>query len=257
MKKILIIPDRENLQKSLDLANEYNLGFEYNDFFNPDVLDSDECINNIVSEYKKNQLPDFATMHGAFLDVLPFSADEKIREVSMLRINQSLCVARKIGAKSVVFHLNYNPFLKIGNYVNDFVEKNIAIWKRILKENPDVNIYIENMFEQNSDVIKSIADALCGCANFGVCLDWSHAVLSNTPPEIWAEQLKDYVKHIHINDNELESDSHLAWGDGKIDRNLFYKCYDEFLSNATVLLETTGVNQQRKSMEQLKKDGII
>ena len=33
MKKLLVIPDRNNLDESIKLAGEYDLGFEYNDYF--------------------------------------------------------------------------------------------------------------------------------------------------------------------------------------------------------------------------------
>lgn len=66
MKKILIIPDRIQLEQYLELAKEYNLGFEYNDFFMPDILDSKDKLNDIVEGYKKYDLPQFSTMHGDF-----------------------------------------------------------------------------------------------------------------------------------------------------------------------------------------------
>lgn len=257
MKKILVIPDIENIEKSLSLANEYNLGFEYNDFFTSDVLDDELKKNEIIKKYKSQKLPEYTTNHGAFIDVLPFSADVKIKEVACNRIKQSIDVSRKIGATSVVFHLNYNPLLKVESYVDDFVEKSVDIWQQILKENSDINIYIENMFEQSPDVIKAIAKGLCENKNFGICLDWAHATLSKTSPELWAEELRDYVKHIHINDNNLDFDSHLAWGDGKLNRNLFYNCYNEYFGDATVLIETTDIDNQRKSLIQLGKDNFI
>ncbi|MBR3789560.1 MAG: sugar phosphate isomerase/epimerase [Clostridia bacterium] len=257
MKKILVIPDIENIEKSLSLANEYNLGFEYNDFFTSDVLDDELKKKEIIKKYKSQKLPDYTTNHGAFIDVLPFSADKKIKEVAYIRIKQSIDVSKGIGAKAVVFHLNYNPLLKVESYVNDFVKKNVDIWQRILNENPGISIYIENMFEQNPIVLKSVAKDLCKNDNFGICLDWAHATLSGVSPELWAEELKDYVKHIHINDNDLNSDGHLPWGGGNLDRNLFYSCYDRFLSDSTILIETTNIDEQLKSLRQLEKDGFI
>ena len=39
MQNFLIIPKINNLDESLKLAEEYGFGFEYNDFFIPDILD--------------------------------------------------------------------------------------------------------------------------------------------------------------------------------------------------------------------------
>ena len=113
------------------------------------------------------------------------------------------------------------------------------------------------MFEQDPYIIKKVAKALSEYDNFGLCLDWSHAVLSKTNPQIWAEELKEYVKHIHLNDNDLKVDTHLAWGSGEINRSQFYNCYDKYLSDATILIETVDIPAQRASLRQLEEDGFI
>ena len=38
MNKILIIPDVTNLSEYEKLASKYNLGYEYNDFYKPDIF---------------------------------------------------------------------------------------------------------------------------------------------------------------------------------------------------------------------------
>jgi endonuclease IV len=257
MKKLLVIPDFKNIDDSIRLARGYDAGFEYNDFNFAKSLDDEAFCEKTVNEYKSYKLPDYTTNHGAFIDVLPYSTDKKIKEISIHRINQSIKITRKIGAKSVVFHLNYNPYLNHELYVKIFPKLNIDVWRPIIEENPDINIYIENMFEQDPYIIKKVAKALSEYDNFGLCLDWSHAVLSKTNPQIWAEELKEYVKHIHLNDNDLKVDTHLAWGSGQINRNQFYNCYDRYLSDATILIETVDIPDQRASLRQLEEDGFI
>ena len=257
MKKLLVIPDFKNIDDSIRLARGYDAGFEYNDFNFAKYLDDEAFCEKTVNEYKSYKLPDYTTNHGAFIDVLPYSTDKKIKEISIHRINQSIEITRKIGAKSVVFHLNYNPYLNHELYVKIFPKLNIDVWRPIIEENPDINIYIENMFEQDPYIIKKVAKALSEYDNFGLCLDWGHAVLSKTNPQIWAEELKEYVKHIHLNDNDLKVDTHLAWGSGQINRNQFYNCYNRYLSDATILIETVDIPDQRASLRQLEEDGFI
>ena len=257
MKKLLVIPDFKNIDDSIRLARGYDAGFEYNDFNFAKYLDDEAFCEKTVNEYKSYKLPDYTTNHGAFIDVLPYSTDKKIKEISIHRINQSIKITRKIGAKSVVFHLNYNPYLNHELYVKIFPKLNIDVWRPIIEENPDINIYIENMFEQDPYIIKKVAKALSEYDNFGLCLDWGHAVLSKTNPQIWAEELKEYVKHIHLNDNDLRVDTHLAWGSGQINRNQFYNCYNRYLSDATILIETVDIPDQRASLRQLEEDGFI
>lgn len=257
MKQILIIPDFNNIEETLKLSREYNLGFEYNDFFNPDVLDDVDRMDNICKNYQQISLPAYTTLHGAFFDVIPFSLDKRIRDISLMRINQSLDVARRLGAKAVVFHTNYNPFLNSTAYVNSFIKENIRIWDEILKANPDINIYLENMFDTTPDIMEEMAESLICNPNFGICLDYAHAALSKVAPEKWARALGKYVKHVHLNDNDLISDLHLSWGDGVIDRQKFYEAYSTYMDSASVLVETSSLENKIKSLETLSREGFL
>lgn len=257
MKKLLIVPERDKLQECLDLAKGYGLGFEYNDFYDPDLLDNGHALFDIIDEYRKAELPEYCTLHGAFLDVVPFSADKKIQKMSNLRIEESLGVARRIGAETVIFHTNYNPFLSSEGYVEKWIDANELYWKRILEENKKINIYLENMFDLSPDILVRLAERLSKYENFGVCLDWAHATLSKVDPVVWAEKLGKYIKHIHLNDNDLEKDLHLAWGDGKIDRAAFYEAYNKYLQGATVLIETSSMENKIRSLDVLKKEGFL
>lgn len=257
MKRILIIPDRMEMQETMELAKEYSLGFEYNDFFSPTVLDDKSELRKICETYQKHQLPDFCTMHGAFFDVIPCSPDVKIREISTLRIEQSIMAAQKVGVSAVVFHTNYNPFLNSRDYIENWIKQNVSFWGSILRKHSDMNIYLENMFDFSPDVLEKLSEQLCEFNNYGVCLDYAHATLSKIHPKVWAERLGKYVKHIHINDNDLVSDLHLAWGDGKIDRQVFYDCYENYLQGASVLIETSSLKNKRQSLEVLRTEGFL
>lgn len=254
--KTLIIPDRSNLSESLRLASEYDTGFEYNDFFLPNVLENGET-EKIAEEYKAYALPEYCTLHGAFFDVIPFSPDKGIREISDLRIRQSIEAAKNINAKAVIFHTNYNPFLNSPAYLEGWFNENRKYWSGILSAYPDMNIFLENMFDTTPDVLKELAGRLCKFDNFGVCFDYAHAALTKVPLADWSEALSIYVRHIHINDNDLVSDLHLAVGEGKIDWDEFYRLYGKFFRDTPVLVETSSQERQRASLERLKSDGFL
>ena len=257
MKRVLIIPDIKNPQEALSLAEQYDMGFEYNDFFDPVVLDDAQKLDDILETYAQLQLPRYCTLHGAFLDVIPFSRDRRIREVSAYRIGQSIEIARKIGAPAVVFHTNYNPFLNTSAYIQEWIDSNAMFWGEVLQQNPDINIYLENMFDRSPNMLKALSERLCSYENYGVCLDYSHAVISETVPEVWVRSLGRFVKHVHINDNDLVSDLHLAWGDGKVDRQQFYRLYEEYMQDATVLIETSTAKNRLRSVELLASEGFL
>lgn len=256
--KFLIIPKLDELQKSLELVQEYGFGFEYNDFFIPDVMDDEKLTDGIIGSYKSHKLPEYCTMHGAFFDVLVFSSDKKIRKISEERIVTSLDIARKIGARGVVFHTNHNPDLTSEVYAEGWLDSNESFWRRVLPKYPDLEIYMENMFDRTPDMLCGIAKRLSDMPNFGVCFDYAHAAVYGSDIDGWVEAVSPYVRHIHINDNDLENDLHLAVGDGKIDWGHFKACFEEKLSSAkTVLIETSSIENQRRSAEFLMKLGII
>ena len=257
MERVLIIPNIHNIDKSLELAKKYNLGFEYNDFFEPDVLDDEKKVDELVNAYKQYELPTMSTLHGAFYDVIPFSKDKKIKDISVQRIKQSIDVARKLGVTAVIFHTNYNPFLNTNQYKMMWLEENEKFWSEILESNKDLNIYLENMFDTSPELLKSLSEKLTCYENYGVCLDYGHAAISQVEPKEWISDLGKYVKHIHINDNDLISDLHLSWGEGKVDRNIFYDGYRKYMSEVTVLIENSTLEKQLKSIEKLYEEGFM
>lgn len=258
MRRFLIIPQLDKLDESLRLAEEYGFGFEYNDFFSPEVLDDERLKDELISRYKGHELPDYCTMHGDFFDVLIFSGDSKIRGISELRIRQSLDTARLLGVKGAVFHTNHNPALTADSYINGWQSANESFWRRILPEYRDLQIYMENMFDDSPDMLAELARRLSGEENFGVCFDYAHAVIYGSDIRGWTRSLSPYVRHIHINDNDLKNDLHLAVGGGKIDWNEFKARLDSELSGASsVLIETSSIEDQRRSAEFLSTLGII
>ncbi len=252
IERLLIVPDREQIDKSIELVKQYGCSFEYNDFYLPSVLDDVRQTDEIVSNYLGlEELPAGCTMHGAFLDVTPFSDDPRIVEVSDLRIEQSLRIARKIGVKAVVFHTNFVPNFMVDYYCANWVERNELYWKEKLEKYSDINIFIENMFDMSYELLEKLAQRLCTYSNFGVCFDYAHAHAfgDETQIEAWVKALSPYIKHVHINDNDFVADLHLALGEGKIDWQRFKEYYETYFPQASVLVEVKNLAAAEKSLE--------
>lgn len=259
MKQLMIIPIAQNLTESVCLAKEYHLGFEYNDFFSPKVLDDVMSVQKLVEQYQSCQrygVPIFCTLHGAFYDVNVVSADEQIQKISALRVEQSLEVARQLNASAVIFHTNYNPFLNMSSYIKKWVDENADYWAGVLEMHKEENIYLENMFDTTPDVLAALSRKLAIYPNYGVCFDYAHAALTKVGLSCWAGELGEYVRHVHVNDNDLISDLHLAVGNGKIAWDGFYQNYEKYMPDATVLVEVNSVEAQRKSLERFVQDGF-
>ena len=54
MKKLLIIPNVNELEAYEELAKKYDLGFEYNEFYNPSLLDDESKALKVVGITSKN-----------------------------------------------------------------------------------------------------------------------------------------------------------------------------------------------------------
>ena len=254
--RMMIIPQKDSIAGFVQLSEEYGCGFEYNDFFIPALLDDEEELDKRVKLYTMDEnRPAFSTVHGAFFDVTVFSDDPRIREVSDLRVTQSLDVAKRLGAEAVVFHTNYIPNFKLDSYVDGWVDKNAEYWGAKLKQYPTLNIYIENMFDTDYEPLVRLAEKMKSYSNFGICLDYAHAQVFGDEADIdkWVKALAPYVRHLHINDNDFKKDLHLAVGSGRINWQHFKAYYEQYMSGASVLLEVSGIDRAKQSLEYIRQ----
>lgn len=257
MKSVSIIPKRDNIEESLRLSKEYNANFEYNDFFLPFILDDEDKKKELIEFYKslpRDRSND--TLHGAFLDVTLHSSDARIREVSELRVRQSMDIAKELGIRGVVFHTNMIANFKDAIYMDNWVKVNAAFYKKLLAEYPGMYVFMENMFDFDPDMLAALAEELKEEPYFGVCLDYAHATISKVSAKEWFKVLKPYIKHMHINDNDLKNDQHKAVGHGSIDYKEFTKLMQENEMDISVLVEVSKLEEQSGSLEYMAKEGI-
>ena len=251
------IPEYGKAEEWGELSEKYGLSFEYNEFFNPAVLEDDNKIDEIVGIYNslgRDRSND--TLHGAFLDITVSSSDPMIRNASDYRVRQSLDIASRLKVKGVVFHTNYLTDFKSIPYRDSWVEINTKYWDMMCLEHKHLNIYLENMFDDTPELLSRVAQNLSDTENFGVCLDIAHAFLSRVPIEEWVSSLSAHIRHIHINDNDGLQDLHMAVGAGKIDWNVL-KNPELFTASPSVLIEVSGKDKLKKSCSYLQNAGFI
>ena len=255
IKKLVIIPDADNIEKSISLASGYGTGFEYNDFFIPSLMEDEKAFGQRIEFYrdKVKDMP-FSTLHGAFLDITVFSDDPKIKAVSDLRVRQSMDAAKALGVKGVIFHTNYMASFLSDRYRDNWVIRNYEYFLGIMKEYPGREIYMENMFDEDPELLKRLAEKFEVGGQFGVCFDYAHAHVFGKGASIekWCEDLSPYIMHVHINDNDLKEDQHLAVGKGSIDWKAFKDNYNKYFGDASVLLEVRGYDRIKDSLDYIK-----
>ena len=86
-----------------------------------------------------------------------------------------------------------------------------------------------------------------------LCLDYAHASIRPRAAEDWVKEMAPYVAHMHLNDNDLNNDLHLACGDGNINMKKFLSEYEYYGLDSTVLLEVAGYDKARRSLEYMNK----
>ncbi len=257
MRDIYIIPDMENIEESIALAEKYHARFEYNDFYKPSVLDDEQQINEIITFYQgldRDRCMD--TLHGAFLDITVHSEDSLIRSASEKRVRQCMDIADKLGIRGVIFHTNIISNFCAGEYRRNWIESNERFWRSILSEYPRLFIFIENMFDEEPETLEALAEKMKDEERFGVCLDYAHAQVFGREPEKWVKSLGAYVKHMHINDNDLKGDLHQSVGSGSINWTHFTDSLEVAEVESTVLIETKSLEKQRESLGYMEVNKI-
>lgn len=258
IKEFSLIPDSRNLKCSLELAQQYGMAFEYNDFYLPAVLENEGLRAELIEKYRNCERDTSKdTLHGAFLDVILHSEDPQIRAVSEKRVRQSMETARSLGVKGVVFHTGLIGGFYEESYLKNWCDRSEAFYRKMLSEYPEIDIYVENMFDTRPDELVKLAKRMKDCENFGICLDYAHEVLFGDRHELWMKCLSPYIRHMHINDNFLTEDEHLPLGKGRINWKDFYKACETYRIEASVLIEVRGISEQKQSIEYLEKQGLL
>lgn len=258
MGQIYVIPDRQDMERSVKLIKEYDAAFEYNDFWRPEILDDRKRQEEIIEHYAVYRT-DFSrdTMHGAFLDTYIHSEDELIRQVSEQRIRQSMEIAKRMGLRGVVFHTGLLGGFRVAYYLKHWKKENVRFFTELAGEYPEQQIFMENMFDDAPDALAELSDAMKSVNNFGICLDYAHGAVKNCPMEEWVKALAPYIRHMHINDNDLQNDLHLPVGDGSIDWKEFDGLMRHYGIDSTVLVEVKSCEAQRMSLDYMEKNHIF
>ena len=170
---IEIIPNVGEIEEYVELAERHALGFEYNDFFDPELLDDERALEERLRLYQSlGRHGGTDTLHGAFYDLAHFSLDGGIRRHSLYRMQQSVEIAGRLGCRAVIFHGGLNPrFMKGKGYYSNWLEWTEKVMEKLLSQDEGIEIYCENVLENSPDALSELAERFRGRKNFGICLD--------------------------------------------------------------------------------------
>ncbi|MCR5521850.1 MAG: TIM barrel protein [Lachnospiraceae bacterium] len=254
MNQLHIIPNRNDVEKWARIAKELNAVFEYNDFFDPELIENKEEYEATIEKYltlDRDRSKD--TFHGVFYDIVLNSPDPVIREASIKRVYLSCETAVRLECRAVIFHTNYIVGFKNITYRDKWVRDMTAFYKQLLDDFPSLDIYVENMYDDTPELIRRLAENLRDEPRFGICFDIAHAYLWELSVKEWIDELAPYIRHIHANDNHKDQDSHMAIGTGSIDWSILN--YRQLIKNKpSLLIEVSDEERLMKSYNYLIKN---
>lgn len=221
---------------------------ELQDFIMPDNLDNPE----IIDEYL-GMLSDFngeVTLHGPYLNLVPTSIDNKVKDVAELRYLQAVEAAGKLGACQLVIHSFYDTTTGYSGYDDLWLEENVLFWDGFLQKirGNGVTILLENVHDRIPATFAKLMERL-DSSQISTCIDVGHCnCLTDIKPGDWIRRVGGH--YFHINDNNGASDGHLEPGKGNID---FYHVTEELAGLPVVYLIGEMWNGFAAQFESLKK----
>lgn len=204
------------------LAVQYGLGIEIAEYCTAWNMD-DEFISTDASVQKKLNGIGKRILHAPFNELFPCAIDRKARALAAERYRQAIGLAKTYGATKVVVHGGYNPWIY---YPVWYTEQSIIFWKEFLREDPGMEIVLENVLETDPQWLLDIVKGV-GNPRLKLCLDIGHVnAYSKIPLNDWLENWAPHISHFHIHNNDTSWDTHSPLTEGTIPmKDLLEKAY--------------------------------
>jgi sugar phosphate isomerase/epimerase len=252
----LYLCDPGDAGATLAAARRLGLNLEIQAFAFP----GGSCLGSEMENYCRElrTFPGKVNMHGAYYDLNPLSVDVKVAQLSKERYAQSLAVARKLGAKGIIFHSTFSPLIKHGGYLEGWLSQNADFWPEFLRtaESAGQTILVENLYEDRPEILLRLIERVRS-PSLKVCLDVGHVNLySRVPLPRWVEALGPHLSVLHLNDNNGETDEHMIPGEGTVDYAGLFERLNAMETPPALALEIEGDENFARSLDFLKGHGV-
>ena len=215
------------------VARQYGLGIEIAEYCTAWNMDDEFPQTDRIVLERVEGIPN-RTLHAPFNELFPCAIDRKARTLAADRYRQAMELAKFYGASKVIIHGGYNPWIY---YPVWYVEQSIVFWKEFLKEDPGVEIVLENVLETEPqwllDIVKGVDDP-----KLKLCLDIGHVnAYSKIPLMIWLKDWAPWISHFHIHNNDGSWDNHDPLDRGSIPMRELLEKAEVLCPDATFTLE--------------------
>lgn len=215
------------------LARAHGLGLEIAEFCTAWNMDQE------LEKTRRALEPQLAgidrrVLHGPFNELFPCAIDPSARRLAAYRYRQAIALAKEYGAKKVVLHGGFQPRMY---YPEWYVEQSVVFWRDFLKEDPGVEIVLENVLEEAPETLRDIV-AEVNDPRLRMCLDVGHVhVYSGVPVEDWLRECAPWLSHFHIHNNDGSWDTHSPLMEGTIPIRRLLEQAEALCPQATITLE--------------------
>jgi len=208
----------ENIYQAIEIFYPYNLDLERQKIYTNNISD-------IQSKYPRLEIV-MHLPHGPKNDLCDL---EKYDETLKI-LKDGIKYTSQFNTKKLTLHLGYvNNETSRDTYINHIVK----VLKDLCRyaDNFNMNIMIENMpgikeMGYSPDEILQIIGQV-NQSNLKFIFDTGHANVSEYNPTDYIYKLKDYLYHLHFNDNSGVKDQHIRLGLGNIDFSKIFKALKE------------------------------
>lgn len=255
MENLSVQAVESDFDVKLKYAQANGFGLEIATFAFPEILDT--RWRKLLNYYRKRLkgFPNTISMHGAFIDLILNSKDNEVRKVAEERIKLNLKIAKRIGAKYIVFHGNFNPMITSETYRGNWIKANALFWKSAIKKY-GVTVCLENLWEKDPSLFRELLDAVKS-PKLKVCFDTGHTnIFSEAPMKSWFSVLGKDIAYVHAHDNKGKVDNELVPGEGTINWRSFSKVIKESRLSPKVIFEVGTMEKTVKSVEYFRKNKI-
>ena len=232
------------------VAKEYGVNLEIAEYCTAWNMDEKfNCVDKVVQ--KKLEGISKSLLHAPYNELFPCAIDKKARALAAERYRHAVLLAKRYGSAKVIIHGGYNPWIYFPVW---YTEQSVLFWKEFLKEDPGVEIVLENVLETDPqwllDIVKAVDDE-----RLKLCLDIGHVnAYSQIPVMAWLESWAPYISHFHVHNNDGSRDQHNALNEGTIPMKEFLLRAEALCPGATFTFE---LMKDASSMKWLSENDLI
>ena len=233
-----------------ETARQYGLGLEIAEFCTAWNMDEEfSSVDPVVQE--KLAVSPLNLLHAPYNELFPCAIDRRARALAAARYRQAISLAKRYGSRKVIIHGGYNPWIY---YPAWYVEQSAAFWREFMKDDPGVEIVLENVLEPEPGLLADIVRAM-DHPGLRLCLDIGHVnAYSKISVFNWLEQCAPLVSHFHIHNNDGTRDQHSALTEGSIPMAEFLHRAEAVCPDATFTFELMNAEP---SIRWLREEGML